>query len=523
MVKQYPSYSVSTPDFLSFSKQADLTLNTQPELSVLEALEKGLLNKEGHFLPQSEDISKLMEHFVARVAAKHNSFTPLYSLPTELWVHIVKLGQPTISYPLDPPRPIHRLELQASHISRRWREIVIGAPMLWIDIGWLKGRFIDLYLERSRQCSISITLCKDMARLEQIAPHIHRVAELTLNCQGKGTHNLDRFSHLLSHLHAPYLRVLRIHGNREYKRFSFLTAGAPLLSVLDIHNCLPQDSSGLLNFVTTFRHSFTPEPMHRNAFNLSLTQMTSLTELELYVPRDFESVGLQPIKIPWLRSLVLNCTGFPDDDIPLELLILAPDLERLSITRCHADQVTRLFNLLGESSTPSAMYPRLRSLSFCSRFRHGFDDICMPPPFTAKTIEVFQSITELSLIGICWTSWLLSMFLYDIARTARIAPKVAFPQLRTLAIYPLNDPSDNDSAMHVLERDPKEPTAPLSQLRIAHDDLLTLPDGVTMGKWAREQMYEVETYTKLELYEQALICGSVVGERYMHPNESRHW
>lgn len=428
--------------------------NTHLELLVLEAQAEGLAKLAEYQLLQLEATRLTLKRTCTRIASIKNPYTPIYALPNELWLQIVKMAQqpdPNPNAIFATPESwayIYPLEMTMSHVSRRWRDIVISAPTLWTRIGDFAGQhYLELWLTRSRSCPIDITLLRPSeseyeARLATIVRHVDRLQELDISF-GQAD-QLLRLSKVLEPLYAPKLKVLRIRCQGNYERISLFDGGAPLLSVLDLDGCLLVDSSNLLPSITAFRHSYIPDQSRWDNFILAVSHMTLLTRLE------FVSMGLPdgiddvPLEIPSLRHLILDNDSFSEQIIPMQMLkIRAPSLESIVVTKCHGDQIIELFNRLGKSLPD--IHPHLKSLSFIS---HG-NPICacgddyLPPRITADAIHAFASISHLSLINICHQDIILRMLLRDSAEfpppLGEEAFNIALPRLESITTSPILD------------------------------------------------------------------------------------
>ncbi|KAJ7028702.1 hypothetical protein C8F04DRAFT_1265661 [Mycena alexandri] len=84
----------------------------------------------------------------------------ILTLPNELLITITAAGQEDRAQTL---QPAFKSEWALSHVSRRFRDIIVGTAALWtlieVDLG-LEGstEILKLYLERSEACSIWATI-----------------------------------------------------------------------------------------------------------------------------------------------------------------------------------------------------------------------------------------------------------------------------------------------------------------------------------------------------------------------------
>ncbi|KAJ7841560.1 hypothetical protein B0H13DRAFT_144336, partial [Mycena leptocephala] len=143
-----------------------------------------------------------------------DSYTyPVLALPNEIVSEIFMHFLPT--YPLFPPLIGILSPTILTHICRRWREIALSNPALWSVLSYdddipsdLKGHIFDIWLNRSRDCSLSLqfgrgsgTLRMDNNRiLEAVVPHRARWERLELYINRCHLHILDGPMPLLRHL-----------------------------------------------------------------------------------------------------------------------------------------------------------------------------------------------------------------------------------------------------------------------------------------------------------------------------------
>ncbi|KIM23555.1 hypothetical protein M408DRAFT_27781 [Serendipita vermifera MAFF 305830] len=105
-------------------------------------------------------------------------------LPTELFIDCVKLALPL------PERGYTTCLLRFTLVSKRWRQILLSAPMLWAIISFnnydgdsLATMATSLYL--SRDTMVSLTVCPPLGEewneaSKIITPHIHRIQHITV-------------------------------------------------------------------------------------------------------------------------------------------------------------------------------------------------------------------------------------------------------------------------------------------------------------------------------------------------------
>ncbi|KAJ6571709.1 hypothetical protein B0H19DRAFT_1231411 [Mycena capillaripes] len=184
------------------------------------------------------------------------SFAPLTisDLPNELLVAIAAAGQEGRVPDADSQPMISKTEWTLSHLSRRSRDVIVGAPALWTLVeanlnaeGSIE--ILKLYLERSRPCNIWATLRRPSVpvpdnhelieeRISKILPHVHRMWRLRIVFNTiMGGLLLAPFSDMA----APNLEHLELVNelNPWYSRWSslgmFVRGGAPKLTFLKMN------------------------------------------------------------------------------------------------------------------------------------------------------------------------------------------------------------------------------------------------------------------------------------------------
>src|SRR5271170_7935916 len=137
------------------------------DLFTLEAQQKDLRAAESALLLQLADIQTRLKRVDSQIALIANSTTPLYSLPDEIILAIIHVGNHSRS----------AFPILMSHISHRMRELAIGSPTLWTRIAVHSCLDkVKTYLSRSRQCLLRISMggrvTSYLEQLSQVLLHI---------------------------------------------------------------------------------------------------------------------------------------------------------------------------------------------------------------------------------------------------------------------------------------------------------------------------------------------------------------
>ncbi|KAJ7162131.1 hypothetical protein C8R46DRAFT_344460 [Mycena filopes] len=388
----------------------------------------------------------------------------IFSLPDELLVAIASAGQEGS----DPAtyqirwRASDFPEWTLSHVSRQFRDIVINAPSLWtrIETGLDRDRSIagdrsvqvmKLYLERSRECALSVTFTqwywsavqKDVAdRLYHIIPHLARVSRLTIGLKGDDIQTKELLAPFLE-LSAPNLQRLDIfhwqHGGimQELAHVVDVFSSAPRLTSLRMVGAIlglpvPSWVASLTHLELRKADSSLPEQPPQSSEFLAAIAPQCLSLVHLHV--ELRSVlPSGQFHIPSLQTLYLgiwpSVNGDESDRLYLsQMLDLfdTPAVTTLTVFGTHGDQ---LFQLFSSAGLPRATFPALTSLTFvrdfcvCEKYPLPAAPAFLPP------LRLFPALTSLSLINQCFTANLVKDILGS-----------PWPLLRTLALAPLCPP-----------------------------------------------------------------------------------
>ncbi|KAF9475884.1 hypothetical protein BDN70DRAFT_923694 [Pholiota conissans] len=140
------------------------------------------------------------------MSCQRNSLMPIASLPPEILGGIFAFVQ--VRDVDDRGRRIEPLcWIALTHVCRRWRDIALDLPTLWVDLPIDYPEWVEEMIYRSNECSFivdavisnerdyksenSVSLNEEYVRIEPglITPlkHIHRIKELILRCAGRDT------------------------------------------------------------------------------------------------------------------------------------------------------------------------------------------------------------------------------------------------------------------------------------------------------------------------------------------------
>ncbi|KAI5985470.1 hypothetical protein EDD15DRAFT_2364378 [Pisolithus albus] len=188
-------------------------------------------------------------------------------------------------------------------VSRRWRTVVFDTGRMWSDIDLLRDSptMQKLYLERSRQAPLTLTIDYVEPDLDAFLPHANRWH--TLHVLGSTGMTLD----IISEIILPSLRHLVIHGDGfSLDEMLTMRSWAPALKHLELIQWEP------------------PSPRWPLC---QIIPAESLEELSITSYDDWK-LEKDSVHLPSLRRLALNLR----DPIPFLEAIVAPKLASFCFT-----------------------------------------------------------------------------------------------------------------------------------------------------------------------------------------------
>ncbi|KAI6008106.1 hypothetical protein F5J12DRAFT_826658 [Pisolithus orientalis] len=258
----------------------------------------------------------------SRVAQIKNDAVPISRLPSDVLEIIFDESRRVLFRWTGFRRPLP-IEVQLSHVCRRWRQVALNTPSLWntLRIPILhRESAIRTYLHRCNQCPLSVHLGPQLSDrrmmdviTSELMPRIGQFRELILD-----TEDRQELHVLLSHLvntAAPSLQRLKItsndpvRGQGSYPPIEIFKRGAPLLSDVRLSALpitLPQAAVSTLHFDPLPGPGI---PLPRSHLLSIITPVaSSLTVLYLkgFVSGFHEEPGSAPVVLPALRELVVH-------------------------------------------------------------------------------------------------------------------------------------------------------------------------------------------------------------------------
>ncbi|KAJ7806118.1 hypothetical protein B0H14DRAFT_3768744 [Mycena olivaceomarginata] len=349
------------------------------------------------------------------------------TLPNELLVAIAVAGQEDRVADLnsETQSTTFKSEWTLSHVSQRFRDIIVGAPELWTTIKADFGsegsmEILKLYLERSRARQISMALREPREsrlleeglldeRLGDIVPQVNRIRWLRIvliDWEDPGI--LAPFRDVA----APCLQHLEIVCEYDVDVGALFLSGAPRLSSLKIDGI-------------TFR---LPVPVWT----------ATLTHLDYSaVNPDIHNLAVITVQCPLLAYLHLRVTYVPPErkSEPMDYLSHVVDLfdssalTELIVHGSHGDQIALLLSL---KTLPHSSFPSLTSLTFfMGSCPCETSDNDRPSHSISSPPDVFPALSHLALINQCYTDYLIQ----DILGPASLP----WPLLKILTLGMKND------------------------------------------------------------------------------------
>ncbi|KII88240.1 hypothetical protein PLICRDRAFT_110549, partial [Plicaturopsis crispa FD-325 SS-3] len=98
------------------------------DIAILQTRAKKLEAAEDGLLKQLRHVQGTLISVRSRIGNLINSRAPISRLPDELLLAIYTYGDPTYAPSSLPSHVV------ASHVSQRWRRVILGSPTLWTRI-----------------------------------------------------------------------------------------------------------------------------------------------------------------------------------------------------------------------------------------------------------------------------------------------------------------------------------------------------------------------------------------------------
>lgn len=334
----------------------------------------------------------------SRVAQIENETAPISRLPADVLEIIFEESRRILSQWIGLRRPLP-IEVQLSHVCRKWRQVSLSTPSLWntLRIPILhKESSIKAYLQRCNQCPLSVQLgpqLSDRRIMDVISsvliPRIGQFRELILDTEDR--QELYTLLGLLANVAAPSLQRLKIasndpvRGQGSYPPVEILKHGAPLLAdvrLSAIPITLPQAPISTLHFDP---HPGPGIPISRSHLLSIITPVaSSLTVLHLkgFVSGFHEEPGSAPIVLPVLRELMVHGNALIHG-FNVFRNISAPSLRIFSLYSVKRQTLSSIHKFMTRTCPDQFRY--LRSLHYIDCNMDDDLDIYLPHATSALT------------------------------------------------------------------------------------------------------------------------------------------
>jgi len=366
---------------------------------------------ESTLLLQLADTQTRLRHMDCQIARIANSTTPLYSLPDEIIVAIIHVGNhSSCTFPI-----------LMSHISHRMRELAIGSPTLWtsIDINLCLDK-VKTYLSRSRPCLLSIFMRRKVSspsvrrgfgndevvtHFSAVSAHAHRLESLDLRPMNRGTRIPPQLF-----ASAPMLSKMRLSSYGSVSLDSIMSLPATITS-LELLGCSFSSCDHFYRFILTMP----------NLTNLKL----SFIDVQSSFTRTHTTISLP--------SLVnLQIFGYFEYLQHICELIAMPSLRHLKMF-VHLDQLHSFATWLSAvTRVCGSPYPAIRWLEFDFR-EESEDREEIAVEAMKKLIHGFPDVMHVS-IG--------SIDIQTIDSLMCLCDDTAWPHLDTLTLKDYYDPEE---------------------------------------------------------------------------------
>jgi hypothetical protein len=362
--------------------------------------------------------SKLSELEVKRAGIMNSSGVPIYSLPDDVFLHVVEIGL-ELDRDSNDPDSLHHEPFQSlvARVSRKWQMVVFSAPLLWARVRCRPSHpfaldRLEACLMRSQRCLLDITF-----NMFDVTDHsLPEVSNRVRGAVNMLVGHADRWqsfavlagspsylSHTLKALRrvqVPHLTHFTV--NRQFdeelrpipSNFGIFTGGAPSLFSVSFHDC-DELISYLPNpkLITNLNLSYLDDMAIWLELRRTLLTLPSLTHLSIPHITENSRELLMSIELVSVLTLEISCPSILD--LPstfaykLFTTIATPSLDTLILNLFRPSDFLDLVDLSRDRPI-SLRYPALRSLEI----RWG---PLIEPPIIKEFVHAFPSITHLTM------------------------------------------------------------------------------------------------------------------------------
>jgi len=331
-----------------------------------------------------------------------NNDAPVFRLPNELLTEILIICQNSPT----PRKKAYRclpLQVTISHVSQRWREVVLETPLFWNTVDFRVRSmahiqrcilpFLDARLTRSLSCFLDITLDFDIdidglqPFFDLLSRHCERWRRLSIISHYSCVDQIHSFlqkarTPILEHLSLSIVEIPR-EGSSPRQQYndvfpSILPSASERLKFVRLAGLSLGNHHPPTSFVTTLhldgwtRHYMTHKQFQHILQAAPSLINLSLNELCIHFPRDPIEI-LSPVNLPHLLNLRIRGSCSP----------IARPLALMSMPNLHS------LSLLEIQAFDSDVIPSVRCLSLeaCSIGEIGIEHL----------FRAFPSVTSLSI------------------------------------------------------------------------------------------------------------------------------
>ena len=258
-----------------------------------DELVSSLLEVEHELEAIQQEVKQVQISVSQRRSAAQMSVQVVRTLPFEVIREIVLH---TIWGPDDHHRILHQ-----SHISRPWREVVIGCSMLFTQANWVDWpvSLVDTWCSRAGPHLLRVSLKRSLydmidptLKLALLETLFVQVGKLQVDTLPRFRESVNNAARGMFQLHMPSLKYLNVKAT--VPTFNIEAKNMPALRVLELTNLIPRISAPLTS-VIGFRYY--PIRFNTRIFD----QLPNLQHLVCDMP-DI-GVGWGPVVLPSLMSL----------------------------------------------------------------------------------------------------------------------------------------------------------------------------------------------------------------------------
>ncbi|KAI6033316.1 hypothetical protein EDC04DRAFT_2706424 [Pisolithus marmoratus] len=334
----------------------------------------------------------------SRDAEIKNARAPISCLPSDVLGIIFDESRRALSPWAGIRRPLP-IEVQLSHVCRKWRQVALSTPSLWntLRIPILhRETAIRSYLDRCNQCPLSVQLGPQLSDrrimdviISELIPRIAQFRELILDIEDR-----QELYSLLYHLvntAAPCLQRLKItshdpaRGQGSYPPIEIFKLGAPLLSDVRLSALpitLPEAAVSTLHFDPLSGPGIPLPRSHLLSIIAPVASSLTVLYLKGFVSGFHEEPGSAPVVLPALRELVVHGNAMIHG-FNVFRNISAPSLQFFTLYSLKPQALSSIHKFM--TRTSPGQFHGLRSLHYIECDMDDDLDIYLPHATSALT------------------------------------------------------------------------------------------------------------------------------------------